>query len=242
MQSYDPARAGSRVTAFTGNYGSGKTEVAVNYSLLLAEKEEGVCIADLDIVNPYFRCREDAEFMQEHGIEVVAPRDDLKHADLPIILPEIKGLLEKTEGRTVLDVGGDPVGARVLSSLAESFRTEELDLLVVLNARRPFTDTVEGCREMIGEIEKASRLSVTALVGNTHLMDSTTPEVILEGERLVREVATTLDLPVRFLTVAAGLIDGWTGPEPTAHVLPITRRMSPPWVPKPRHESKVLKA
>jgi hypothetical protein len=242
MQLFEVKTAAMRVTAFTGNYGSGKTEVAVNFCLLAAERETGLRIADLDIVNPYFRCREATELMEAHGIEVIAPRDGLRHADLPIILPEIKGMIEKGRGRTVLDVGGDPVGARVLSSLAGSFDVGELDVVVVLNARRPFTDTVGGCLKMIRDIEEASRLDATALVGNTHLMESTTPGIVLEGEALVAEVSRQVGLPVRFLTVDPAVLERWSGPEPSVPVLPLTRHMSPPWVPKPRHEARVLKA
>jgi hypothetical protein len=242
MQRFDASMAEKRVTAFTGNFGSGKTEVAVNFCLMLASSEESIRIADLDIVNPYFRCREASQLMEANGIEVIAPKGDQRYADLPIVLPEIKGMIESKRVRTILDVGGDPVGAKVLSSLAASFDRDELDLVIVLNARRPFTDTVEGCRKMIREIEEASRLGVTAIVGNTHLMDSTTPEVVREGEALISEVARSLGLPVRFITVDAALVEKWSGPDPSEPVLPLTRHMSPPWVPKPRHESEILKA
>jgi len=242
MLLYDADMAERRVVAFTGNYGSGKTEVAVNFALLLASRERNVRIADLDIVNPYFRCREATEVMEARGIEVVAPREGLRHADLPIILPEIKGMIEAGASRTILDVGGDPVGARVLSSLASSFDEEELDVVIVLNGRRPFTDTAGGCREMIARIEEASRLRATSIVGNTHLLDSTTAEIVRVGEELVLEVSREMDLPVRFLTVDDLLLDGWTGPEPTVPVLPLTRHMAPPWVRRSRLGSAAFKS
>ncbi len=241
MKHYTPSMARSRVTVFTGNFGSGKTEVAVNFTLLLAEHETGVRIADLDIVNPYFRCREATDLMQEAGVEVVAPAGGWRHADLPIILPEIKGMVESRRSRTVLDVGGDPVGARILGSLAGSFGEDELDLIVVLNANRPFTDTVDGACRMIDDIQEASRLGVTGLVGNTHLMEDTTSDVIRRGEDLLLEVSGALDLPVRFVTVIRELLAGWTGPPPTAPVLAITRHMTPPWIESMKQGSQVFK-
>jgi hypothetical protein len=241
MLYFEPHMAGKRVTAFTGNYGSGKTEVAVNFSLMMAEAQDDVRIADLDIVNPYFRCREATEFMEERGVSVVAPREGLRFADLPIILPEIKGMLENHEGTTVLDVGGDPVGARVLSSLAASFDRDELEVTIVLNANRPFTDTLSGCRKMIEDIEEASRLRVTSIVGNTHLMESTTPDVIREGESLVTEVARELGIPVLFLTVDTDLLEGWSGETTTVPVMPLTRHMAPPWLRTSKLGSEVFK-
>ena len=242
MKHYTPEMARSRVTVFTGNFGSGKTEVAVNFTLLLAAHERGVRIADLDIVNPYFRCREATEIMQEAGVEVVVPPGGWRYADLPIILPEIKGLVESRQGRTVLDVGGDPVGAKILGSLAGSFGKDELDVIAVLNARRPFTDTVDGAVKMIEDIQEAARLDVTGLVGNTHLMETTTPGVIREGEELVLEVSGRLGLPVRFVTVAEELMSGWTGPPPASPVLALTRHMTPPWTENTRHGSEVFKS
>jgi hypothetical protein len=242
MKHFTFEMARERVTVFTGNFGSGKTEVAVNFTLLLAAREEGVRIADLDIVNPYFRCREAAEIMQEAGVEVVAPAGSWKYADLPIILPEIKGMVENRRGRTVLDLGGDPVGARILGSLAGSFGADELDVLVVLNANRPFTDTVEGACKMIEDIREAARLDVTGLVGNTHLMESTTSSVIRDGEELVLEVSRRLDLPVRFVTVSEDLLARWTGSPPTTPVLTLTRHMTPPWIESTRHGSEVFKS
>ncbi|MBW2261005.1 MAG: cobalamin biosynthesis protein CbiA [Deltaproteobacteria bacterium] len=241
MKHYTPAMARSRVTVFTGNFGSGKTEVAVNFTLLLAAQETGVRIADLDIVNPYFRCREASGLMEKAGVEVIAPAGGWKHADLPIILPQIKGMVESKQNRTVLDVGGDPVGARILGSLAGSFVEDELDLIVVLNGNRPFTDTVDGACKMIEDIQEASRLSVTGLVGNTHLMESTTSDVIRKGEDLLLEVSGKLGLPVRFVTVGKGLLAGWSGSPPRAPVLALTRHMMPPWIESEKQGSEVFK-
>ncbi len=230
MQIYEPYTSPWRVTVFVGNFGSGKTEVAVNYTIALAGHEDGVCIADLDIVNPYFRCREVAELMQERNVTVIVPPGGLRYADLPVILPEIKGMLENRRGRTVLDVGGDPVGARVLGSLAGSFSVEELDVLIVLNANRPFTDTPGRCVRMMEDIERACRLRITGIVGNTHLMDDTDWGVILQGESMVREVSRLTGRLVRFVTVDEALFDEAPRTGIESAVLVMSRHMLPPWV------------
>ena len=44
-----------RLTLMAGHYGSGKTNIAVNLAMMLKKAGEDVVIADLDIVNPYYR-------------------------------------------------------------------------------------------------------------------------------------------------------------------------------------------
>ncbi|MHC4958930.1 MAG: P-loop NTPase family protein, partial [Planctomycetota bacterium] len=154
-----------------GNYGSGKTEVAVHIAAQAAARGEPVSIVDLDLVNPYFRCREARAWMEQRGVDVVVPPPRLEWADLPILLPEVPALLHPAPGRhVVFDVGGDDVGARVLASLHCALGSSPYELWQVINARRPFTDTVGGCLKMLDSIESASRLKVTGLVANTHLM------------------------------------------------------------------------
>ena len=157
-----------RIVLLVGNYGSGKTEVAVNLAIRLAA-QQSVSIADLDLVNPYFRCREARAEMETFGVKVINPEGEFVAADLPIVLPEIRGALAGGEGTLIFDVGGDDVGARVLSSLADVFAGRRYTMLQVVNSRRPFTETVEGCLRIKSEIEAASRLQVTALVSNAPL-------------------------------------------------------------------------
>jgi hypothetical protein len=217
----------SRVAIVTGNYGSGKTEVSVNWVLHLARiGVPDLTIADLDIVNPYFRCREAGELMTAAGVRVIAPPGEQLHAELPILLPEIKGALQRPDGIALLDVGGDDVGARVLASYAGFFGAHEM--LQVVNANRPFTDTVAGARRIAEEIEASSRLRMTGVISNAHLQDETTVDGIVKGAELARRVAEVRGLPLRFVTAPRELMAEVAAriPEP---VLPIDRRMLPPW-------------
>lgn len=222
-----------RVIIFTGNYGSGKTEVSVNFTLGLATREPELAIVDLDVVNPYFRCREAIGPMEEAGVEVIVPRGETFASELPIILPEVKGAMTRDTGRLVLDVGGDDVGARVLSSFGPALRGDRADLIMVLNARRPFTDTVDGALRIIREIETASRLKVTGLVCNTHLMDETRVEMIHEGVALAEAVGAEIGATVRFVAAMEGVdeayVDAMEGAPPYP-VMPMVRRMVPPWI------------
>jgi RecA/RadA recombinase len=217
-----------RVILIVGNYGSGKTEVAVNLAIRLAA-QQSVAIADLDIVNPYFRCREARAEMESFGIRVINPQGDFHSADLPIILPEIRGAVQGEAGLLIFDVGGDDVGARVLSSLADVFTDRAYSMLQVLNARRPFTDTAAGAMKIKVEIEAASRLRVTGLISNTHLLEETDAATVLDGLRLAREVGAAAGLPVAFVTANEDLRDSFETSAVDCPVLWIRRRMLPPW-------------
>jgi hypothetical protein len=231
--SADPTivRPGDRVIAIVGSYGSGKTELAVNLSVQLARAGARVQIADLDIVNPYFRCREARELMEGHGIRVIVPPGAQAWADLPIILPEIRGMLRPAEGVvTVFDVGGDDVGARALASFRTSVADGEYELWQVINAKRPFTDTVAGCIEMKRAIEGASRWNVTALLVNSHLIDETTVDTVLDGWRLAAAVRAETGLPIRFVAAMEDLADAPELGEIDAPILRLRRHMLPPWL------------
>jgi hypothetical protein len=218
-----------RIVIFTGNYGSGKTEVAINYTRHLAHRGERTTIVDLDIVNPYFRCREAKEILKREGIETISPEGNYAYADLPIILPQIKGELKGGTGRLVLDVGGDDAGARILSSFADAFRKDDFCLLVVLNSSRPFMDTVDGCLKMIGEIETASRLTVNGIVDNSHLIEETELEVVERGYELAEKVSRKTSIPLKFIAIEKTVLErietGWI----ECDILPIERLMTPPW-------------
>jgi len=232
----DLVQPGDRLIAIVGNYGSGKTEVAVNLSLHLSRLGHSVHIADLDLVNPYFRCREAADLMSAYGIRVVVPPGAQSFADLPIVLPEIAGMLHPKDGTiSLFDVGGDDVGARALAALRPRVRDGEYELWQVINAKRPFTDTVAGCLAMRQHIERASRWRVTGWLVNTHLIDETTPSTILDGWRLGQAVAAQSGLPIRLVAVMNDLAGAPELADIDAPILRMTRLMNPPWVvPKPR--------
>ena len=219
------------IVGFVGNYGSGKTEVAVNYAQQVVRAGHTVNIADLDIVNPYFRCREATESLEQLGIRVLIPRGANRHGDMPILLPEVKGLLSRPDEVSILDVGGDDVGARALSHLAPDFPPPgDYRLLQVINRRRPFTDTVAGCLRMRSQIESSSRLLVSGLVANTHLIAETTAEVVEDGYRFACDVGEAAGLPVEIVVVPDWLADEVDMGLFTVPVLVIDRQMNPPWV------------
>ena len=222
-----------------GNYGSGKTEISVNLAFELRSRGHDVSIADLDVVNPYFRCREERESLERNGIRVVVPEGDRQFADLPIILPEIKGMLQDERHDapySIFDVGGNDVGARVLSAMNSHLGDRPHCLLMVINTNRPFTSTSEGCLKMMSDIEKTASLKVTGLVANSHLMEYTTPDVIHAGYEIVHQVSGESGVPLEFVAVAKRFAGDPVVQSIGAPLLVLNRRMTPPWsAPKPAY-------
>jgi hypothetical protein len=219
-----------------GDYGSGKTEVAVHLARRWARQGLQVSLADLDLVNPYFRSREARAFLENEGVRVVAPEPKMEWSDLPIVMPEVMGLLHPAAGQcSIFDVGGDDVGSRVLASLRCALGASPYELWFVVNASRPFTNSVGGCLRAIEAIESASRLKTTGLVANTHLMEHTDARVVYDGYALARDVAHACDLPLRCAMVPAAFLDDPLLDAIETPRLPLRRTMLPPWKRKGRN-------
>jgi hypothetical protein len=157
------------------------------------------------VVKPYFRSRSGRAILADAGIELLAPAGANIHADLPIIVPQIRSHLRHDRKHLIVDVGGDEVGARVLGSLSDVVPLDDTDCLLVLNFRRPSTPDPEAAVRMVREIEAVGRVPVTGLLSNTHLMDETTAEVVLEGYDLALETARLAGVPLTAITVNGGL-------------------------------------
>ncbi|NLW17618.1 MAG: ATP-binding protein [Firmicutes bacterium] len=217
-----------RMVLFVGGYGSGKTEVAVNYALQWRPQVDNLAIVDLDIVNPYFRSRERHELMAAAHIRVVAPAGALATADLPALPPEVGGVLQDPNSFAVLDVGGDPVGARVLGRYSQMLEPGAYDMLFVVNANRPLSQAVAPAVDLIRAIETASRLKVTGLVNNTNLMQYTDLSLLQRGEELALAIGHATGLPLVFNAVAHYLVEEAAavlrGP-----ILPLQLYMKRPW-------------
>lgn len=217
------------IIIIVGNYGSGKTEISVNLAVNRKLAGIDVSVADLDLVNPYFRAREARRQLAELGIGVILPPDKYLQADLPILTPAVAGLIRKPSRLTILDVGGDKVGATVLATLADALDGKSYRMLQVINPFRPFTDTLKGCIKMKDEIEKASRMSISGIIGNANLIDETTVDVIYEGHDFVSKVSGETGLPLEFITVSSRLSDEIDMKRFSCPVLKLYRQLVPPW-------------
>jgi hypothetical protein len=217
-------------TLFIGNFGSGKTEAAVNFAIMLKRQglKDAVTLVDLDLVNPYFRSREPREYFEKYGVRLVIPDSQYMYADLPILVPEVRSLLVASTSYVILDVGGDDVGARVLGALHDALPPGSYRALMVLNASRPFTNNVEGIIKIKGEIEASGKISITGFVSNTHLMDDTTLDTILRGYRLAKDTEARTGLPLEFVCVPERLAAD-VKEAVSEDVLPIFRYLAPEW-------------
>lgn len=219
-----------RIRVIIGHYGSGKTEFSVNYAIKLAESGKKVALADLDIVNPYFRSREKTEMLESKGIKVIGSSLNINvGADLPAMAAGILAPLQDESYEVVLDVGGDAVGARALVRYHNYFKEGSYDMFCVLNAYRQGTQNVEGAIEHIRGIEEASRTKITGLINNTHLLRDTTVENVLEGQELAKGVSEKLNLPIKYVSTlekVARLL-----PEETdGEIFPIKMYMREDWM------------
>ncbi|HDZ24108.1 MAG TPA: cobalamin biosynthesis protein CbiA [Desulfobacteraceae bacterium] len=217
------------IVVIVGNYGSGKTEVSINLAVERKRAGLSVRIADLDLVNPYFRTREARLALAEAGVEVVLPPEEYLQADLPLLSPSIAAMIRNPGDLSILDVGGEDAGATVLASLADAFKGKRVDMLQVINPCRPATSTSAGCTSVREKIEKACRMQVTGLIGNSNLIDETGIEEIESGYGFVLSHATESGLPLKFITVPRRLLEKIKDKEFVCPVLPIARQLVPPW-------------
>lgn len=187
-----------RINIFTGHFGSGKTEVAVNFALRLAGEGNNTAIVDMDIVNPYFRTADVKTLLQSRGIKTVIPVYANTNVDVPALPAEINSLLESRDYTGVFDVGGDDTGARALSRYSSEILAEDYDMFLVINIRRPMTGTIPEIIEMVRSIENSSRLKVTKLVNNSNLLGNTSEEIIYKGFLVISEASRLLGIPLGF--------------------------------------------
>ena len=184
-------------TIIVGHYGSGKTEFTANYAEWLRLQGKQPLVADLDIVNPYFRIRERKDAFGSRGIRVVSSNyEDDYYLDTPALAASLRACFEPWEEAGLVDVGGDPAGAVVLAQYAGLLRDRPYNMWMVVNANRPQTAKAEDVIGYLEAIQRASRLQINGLVNNTHLLRETEAEDILKGDALVREVQKRTGLPV----------------------------------------------
>ena len=188
-----------RITLFAGHYGSGKTNVALNYARFLKRSGEAVAVADLDIVNPYFRTKDSAEELAAEGIDLVVSEYANSNVDFPAMPREIYALVAERSRKIVMDIGGDDRGALALGRYVPDILSEnDYDMLAVVNASRPLTRTPEDTVEVLREIEAACRLPFTGIVNNTNLGPATRPEDVLKSVPYAEEISKRMKVPIRF--------------------------------------------
>ena len=198
-----------RLTLFAGHYGSGKTNIAVNYALHLAGEGKQVCIADLDIVNPYFRTKDSEKELAAAGISLISPQYANTNVDLPALPAASYRLVQDRSTLGIMDIGGDDRGAYALGRYAEAIKAEnDYRMAFVVNCYRPLTSTVEDTVTVMREIEAASGLKFNCIVNNSNLGKETTPDTVRASLGFVDELSRATGLPIWLHTAETAVAQG----------------------------------
>lgn len=195
-----------RITLFAGHYGSGKTNIAVNYALYLKERFEKVDIADLDIVNPYFRTKDSEAFLESKGIHLISSEYANSNVDVPALPAEAYAIIDDESVHAVIDVGGDDRGALALGRYAPAIlKQNDYEMLLVINKFRPLTPDCASTIGVMREIETAAGMKFTGIINNSNLGDETTAEDILGSLGYAEEISKASGLPIKMTTVKEDL-------------------------------------
>lgn len=215
-----------RLTLFAGHFGSGKTEVSVNYALQMAETVYPVCLLDMDIVNPYFRSADAKSLMEKAGIQVILPIYANTNVDAPALGGEVEKAFADKQMYSIFDIGGDDLGAMAVSRYKDAIEKEDYALYFVVNTRRPMTDTPQKIADMFQEIADSARLRPTGIINNTNVLEHTRSEDVIEGGMIINRASEQLGCPVVFTSVMENVYQkGWIQGE----VLVMGKYISLPW-------------
>jgi len=219
----------SRIRIFTGHFGSGKTEISINYAINLAKQGKKVAIVDIDIVNPYFCVRDISDYLNnQYGIRVISSNPHYSNAELAVVPSDVISVFNDKSYEVVMDIGGDEMGAVVLGQYNRFFREEPYDLYFVINNNRPQTSNLQDTEEYIKNIQYSSRLKVTHLISNTNMSYETSIEDVLKGDKEVRSLSDKIGIPYKYTTCKRDLAEDIKG-KVQGEILPVDIYMKPPW-------------
>ncbi|MBQ7597771.1 MAG: hypothetical protein IJU56_04240 [Clostridia bacterium] len=197
-----------RITIFCGHYGSGKTNIAVNFALHLRQTHQKVAILDLDIVNPYFRTKDSQTELDAAGVELICSDYAGSNLDIPALPAAMQRPIADHDTFCVLDIGGDDQGAVALGRFADQIKAEgNYDMLFVSNFFRPLTKTAQEALEVLRDIETACHLPFTGIVNNSNIGDATAVDDILLGAQKAKELSALSGLPLVMTSVREDFAD-----------------------------------
>ena len=195
-----------RLVLLSGHYGSGKTNIAVSLAFALKKQRDRVAIADIDIVNPYFRTRDSKEELEQAGIRLISSEFASSNVDLPALPQDVYAITDDTGLSAVIDIGGDDRGALALGRWRDAILAEDnYEMLFVINKFRPLTSDPESTLEVMREIEFAAKMKFTSVVNNSNLGNETTPENVLGSMAYANAVCELSGLPLKMTTVHESL-------------------------------------
>ena len=198
----------SRLKIIIGAYGSGKSEVSVNLALNMRKTnpDHKVLLADLDIVNPFYRSSDAAKVLEDNDIRLISPMYANSNVDAPVLSGEVYVIFDNDDYMGVFDIGGEDMGATILGSMKTRLDNTDAELIMAVNTRRPFTSTADEIIIMASELQEASKMKITGFINNTNILEQTTASDILEGEKILLEVQEKTGIPVVMTTVMDGVM------------------------------------
>lgn len=198
-----------RIVLLAGHYGSGKTNISVNLAFYLKRFRERVAVADIDIVNPYFRSKDSVQELQAAGIRMIASEYAGTNVDVPALPQEMYSIIDDRGLSAVIDLGGDDRGALAMGRWRDAILEEnDYEMLFVINCFRPLTRDAQSTIEVMREIESASGMRFTAVVNNSNIGNETTAEDVLGSVEYAKEVCRMAELPLKMTTVHESLYEG----------------------------------
>ncbi len=198
----------NRLKIIIGAYGSGKSEISVNLALKMRKENpsDKVLLADLDIVNPFYRSSDANKVLEENDIRLISPMYANSNVDAPVLSGEVYVIFDDDSYRGVFDIGGEDMGATILGSMKTRLDNTDAELIMAVNTRRPFTSTADEIIIMASELQEASKMKITGFINNTNILEQTTPSDILEGEKILLEVSQKTGIPLVRTTVMEGVM------------------------------------
>ncbi len=191
-----------------GSYGCGKTELSLNLAVQAAREGKKTALVDLDIVNPFFRSGFHGEMLKRENVHLIASEYTLEASDVPVVSPEVNAAFDSDYDTVIFDVGGDPVGATALGQYFHRFRRippENLEILFIVNTRRPLTQTKEDILDMLNKVHQCARLEITGLINNTNLAGESDLSLLEEGQEILADVSRETGIPVCYYGVKRAL-------------------------------------
>lgn len=197
-----------RITIFAGHYGSGKTNIAVNTALKMKKEGKDVVIADLDIVNPYFRTKDSLDRLEKAGIKLISSEYANSNVDIPAIPQDMYSVVDDKTHYYIVDLGGDDRGAYALGRYSDKIKEEDsFEFIFVFNKYRPLTPDAESAIEVMREIETACNMKFTAIVNNSNIGELTDASAVLTSVPESDKLSLLTGLPVKFTSAEKSLCE-----------------------------------
>lgn len=205
------------VKVLIGNYGSGKSELALNFAMQAAARGDRTELLDLDMVNTYFRLTERGKMVEQKEIRLVSPNFACSGIETLSLPAEVSSAFVLDWDTVIFDVGGDDVGATALGRYHRDFMALEpgaLEVLNVVNTRRPLASTVEKIHRLQEGMQTHARLQITGMINNTNLSTMTSADDLWDGYELLRQVVDLTGIPVAYTTGKKDILDAFLARDP----------------------------